>query len=152
MDSPQKPLPELEQPNHPPRSECKEAHFHLFTIQKFKKMVTVTGFIERTRKDATKFIALEISGGLELVQSNNTGKFYGTVKKTSIPCTFDENLAKTLIGTQMPGSIVRVTVDPYNYLNKKTGEVIQLQHSYSYQPEGSMELIGQTQVSELAMA
>ena len=115
-------------------------------------MVTVTGFIERTRKDATKFIALEISGGLELVQSNNTGKFYGTVKKTSIPCTFDENLAKTLIGTQMPGNIVRVSVDPYNYLNKKTGEVIQLQHSYSYQPEGSMELIGQTQISELAMA
>lgn len=115
-------------------------------------MVTVTGFIERTRKDSTKFIALEISGGLEIVQSNNTGKFYGTVKKTSIPCSFGEDFAKTLIGTQMPGNIVRVNVEKYNYLNKITGEIIQLQHGYSYQPEGSMELIGQTQVSELAMA
>ena len=52
----------------------------------------------------------------------------------------------------MPGNIVRVNVEKYNYLNKITGEIIQLQHSYSYQPEGSMELIGQTQVSELAMA
>ena len=115
-------------------------------------MVTVSNYVPRTRKDGTTFIALEISGGLELVQSGNTGKFYATLRKTSIPCTFDETLAKTLIGTQMPGSIVRVTVDPYNYVNKKTGEIIQLQHSYSYQPEGSMELIGQTQVSELAMA
>ena len=115
-------------------------------------MVQVTGFIERTKKDGSTFIALEISGGLELVQSGNTGRFYATVKKTSIPSTFNELVAKSLIGTQMPGNIVRVTVDPYNYLNKKTGEVIQLQHSYSYQPEGSMELIGQTQVSELAMA
>lgn len=115
-------------------------------------MVTVTNFVPRTKKDGTTFIALEISGGLELVQSNNTGKFYATVRKTSIPCTFDEQMAKALIGTQMPGSIVRVNVDPYSYVNQKTGEVIQLQHSYSYQPEGSMELIGQSQINELEMA
>jgi hypothetical protein len=115
-------------------------------------MVTVSNYVPRKRKDGTSFIALEITGGLEIIQSNSSGKFYGTIRKTSIPCTFEEPIAKTLIGTQMPGNIVRVTVDPYNYLNKKTGEVIQLQHSYSYQPEGSMELIGQTQVSELAMA
>jgi hypothetical protein len=74
-------------------------------------MVTVSSYVPRTRKDGTTFIALEISGGLELVQSGNTGKFYATLRKTSIPCTFDETLAKTLIGTQMPGSIVRVTVE-----------------------------------------
>ena len=115
-------------------------------------MVTVSSYVPRTRKDGTTFIALEITGGLEIIQSNSSGKFYGTVKKTSIPCSFGEDLAKTLIGTQMPGNIVRVTVDPYDYVNKTTGQIIQLQHSYSYQPEGSMELIGQTQVSELAMA
>ena len=115
-------------------------------------MVTVSNYVPRTRKDGTTFIALEISGGLELVQSGNTGKWYATVKKTSIPSTLNELMAKSLIGTQMPGNIVRVNVEKYNYLNKITGEIIQLQHSYSYQPEGSMELIGQTQVSELAMA
>ena len=115
-------------------------------------MVTVTNFVPRTRKDGTTFIALEISGGLEIIQSSNTGKFYASVKKTTIPSTFDENIAKTLIGSQIPGNIVRIQVDQYDYVNKRTGEIMKLQHSYSYQPEGSMELIGETRITELEMA
>jgi len=115
-------------------------------------MVTVTNYSERNRKDGTAFIALEISGGVELVQSNNTGKFYATVRKTSIPSTFDETIAKGLIGSQMKGDVVRVQVDPYYFVDKRSGEIIKLQHSYSYQPEGSIELIGQTQVKSLQMA
>ena len=115
-------------------------------------MVTITNYSERTRKDGTTFIALELTGGVELVQSNNTGKFYATVRKTSIPSTFDETIAKGLVGSQMPGSIVRVQVDPYQFVNQRTGEVLTLQHSFSYQPEGSTELIGQTQISKLEMA
>ena len=113
-------------------------------------MVTVSSYA--ARKDGTTFIALELSGGVELVQSNNSGKFYATVRKTSIPSTFNETIAKGLIGSQMPGSIVRVQVDPYQFVNQRTGEVLTLQHSFSYQPEGSTELIGQTQISKLEMA
>ena len=115
-------------------------------------MVTVSSYAVRTRKDGTTFIALELSGGVELVQSNKSGKFYATVRKTSIPSTFNETIAKGLIGSQMPGSIVRVQVDPYQFVNQRTGEVLTLQHSFSYQPEGSTELIGQTQISKLEMA
>ena len=115
-------------------------------------MVTVSSYAVRTRKDGTTFIVLELSGGVELVQSNNSGKFYATVRKTSIPSTFNETIAKGLIGSQMPGSIVRVQVDPYQFVNQRTGEVLTLQHSFSYQPEGSTELIGQTQISKLEMA
>ena len=64
-------------------------------------MVTVTNYSTRVRKDGTTFIALEISGGVELVQSNNTGKFYATVRKTSIPSTCDEAIAIGLIGFQL---------------------------------------------------
>ncbi len=113
-------------------------------------MVTVSSYAVRTRKDGTTFIALELTGGIELVLSNNSGKFYATVRKTSIPSTFNETIAKGLIGSQMPGSIVRVQVDPYQFVNQRTGEVLTLQHSFSYQPEGSVELIGQTQVLEMA--
>jgi len=115
-------------------------------------MVTITNAFQRTRKDGETFVVLEVSGSLEFVQSTNTGRFYCTMRKTNIPCTFDENMAKSLIGTKMPGNIVRVNVDPYEYVNPKTGEIIQLQHSYSYQPEGSVELVGQTQISDLHMA
>ena len=115
-------------------------------------MVTVTNYSTRVRKDGTTFIALEISGGVELVQSNNTGKFYATVRKTSIPSTFDETIAKGLIGSQMKGDVVRVQVDAYDFVNPKTGEIIKLQHSYAYSPEGSTELIGSSRVESLQMA
>ena len=115
-------------------------------------MVTVTNYSTRVRKDGTTFIALEISGGVELVQSNNTGKFYATVRKTSIPSTFDETIAKGLVGTQMKGDVVRVQVDAYDFVNPKTGEIIKLQHSYAYSPEGSTELIGSSRVESLQMA
>ena len=115
-------------------------------------MVTVTNYTSRQRKDGTTFIALEISGGVELVQSNNTGKFYATVRKTSIPSTFDETIAKGLIGSQMKGDVVRVQVDAYDFVNPKTGEIIKLQHSYAYSPEGSTELIGSSRVESLQMA
>lgn len=113
-------------------------------------MVTITGFVPRTRKDGTEFITLEITGGVEFVQSAETSRFYATVRKCSIPSTFDASIAKSIVGTQMPGNIVRVLVDPYDYINPRTGEMIKLQHSYAFQPEGSMELMGHTQVLQMA--
>ena len=115
-------------------------------------MVTVTNYTSRQRKDGSTFQVLELSGSVELVQSQETGKFYATVRKTTIPCTFDEAIAKGLVGTQLKGNIVRVTVDPYDFVNPKNGELIKLQHSYSYQPEGSTELIGSRRVEALDMA
>jgi hypothetical protein len=115
-------------------------------------MVTVTGFAERQRKDGTTFIALELTGGVELVQSSNTGKFYATARRTSIPSTFDKTIAEGLIGTRMSGDVVRVQVDAYDFVDKRTGETIQLQHSYAYSPEGSSELIGSSKIESLQMA
>ncbi len=44
-------------------------------------------------------------------------------------------LGNGLVGTQMKGDVVRVQVDFNDYINPKTGEIIKLQYSYSYQPE-----------------
>ena len=115
-------------------------------------MVTVTSYAVRERKDGTEFIALEISGGLEIQQSQSSGNFYATIKKCSIPSTFDENIAKSMIGQQLEGNVVRIDTEPYEYVNKRTGEVMILQHGYAYRPAGSMELIGHSQVQEIQMA
>ena len=115
-------------------------------------MVTVTNYTSRQRKDGTTFQVLELSGSVELIQSQETGKFYATVRKTTIPCTFDETIAKGLVGTTMKGEIVRVKVDAYDFVNPKTGEIIKLQHSYAFSPEGSTELIGSNRVESLQMA
>jgi hypothetical protein len=122
-----------------------------FKPKKLNKMVTVIGYAVRQRKDGTTFIALELSGGLEMQQSQTTGNFYATTKRCSIPSTFDENFAKMMVGEKIEGDVVRVEAEPYEFVNKR-GEIMLLQHSYAYRPKGSVELIGNTQVSDLQLA
>lgn len=101
-------------------------------------MVTVTDYAVRQRKDDGKeFIALILQGGLSLVKPKETGNFYATVKKCSIPSTFDEETAKMMIGEQVPGSIQKMKCEPYEFVAKETGEVLQLEHRWVYIAEGA---------------
>jgi hypothetical protein len=100
-------------------------------------MVTVTGFKTKKAKDGRNFTLLELQGGLEMAQSQANGRFYACVRKCSVSTTFDEAVAKSLIGTQMPGKIVRVECEPYELTQENTGEIITLAHRWSYWPENS---------------
>jgi hypothetical protein len=114
-------------------------------------MVTVTNCLERLKKDGTTFALLEISGGVELVQSQATNRYYATVRKCTIPFTGTLETAKLMIGQKIEGDIVRVICDPYEFTNPKTGEVIQLQHSWAYQPTERAELIGHTKINSMIL-
>lgn len=110
-------------------------------------MVIVSDYFEKINSKTNEpFVLLELSGGLELVQSQNTGKFYATARKCRIPSTFNADVAKLMVGQQVDGDIVRVESDPYEYTNKTTGEIITLAHSYAYRPKGSMELLGESRL------
>ncbi len=99
-------------------------------------MVTIVDYHVRTSsKDGKDFIALELQGDFEMVQSQESGRFYATAKRCSISSTFTEDVAKQLIGTQYPGSIARVQRDPYEYKIPETGETIMLSHGYEFRPE-----------------
>jgi hypothetical protein len=115
-------------------------------------MVTVTNALERVKKDGTSFTVIEISGGAELVLSQTTQRYYATVRRCSVPFTGTLEVAKMLIGQKIDGEIVRVICEPYQFTNPRTGEVLQLQHSYAYRPKDSQDLVGHTQVQELVMA
>lgn len=104
-------------------------------------MVTVKSFKTNQSKDGRQFVSLELAGGLEMVQSSNTGKFYCTQRRAFIPATFDEDTAKLLVGSQIQGDIIRVSCEPYMFTVKATGEVITLQHSFGYQPTPVSEII-----------
>jgi hypothetical protein len=115
-------------------------------------MVTVTACLERQKKDGTSFTVLEISGGVELVLSQNTNRYYATLRKCTIPFTGSLEVAKLMIGQKIEGEIVKVIVPPYEFINPRTGDVMRLQHSYTYRPKDSEDLVGHTQVQELSMA
>ncbi|WP_185145302.1 hypothetical protein [Apibacter muscae] len=99
-------------------------------------MVTIINYKKR-QKDNQDFFILEISGGIEMIQSKTTGKFYATAKKAYLPSTFDEPTCQALIGTQIQGKIEKVECEPYSYTIKDTEEIILLSHSYEYVPENN---------------
>lgn len=101
---------------------------------KFKIMVRIVNFKERESEDGSTFFALILQGGVELVKSKETGNFYATAKQTSISSTFSEETCKSLVGSELPGRIVKQTCEPYSFTVKETGEIIELSHRYEYVP------------------
>lgn len=98
-------------------------------------MVRIINYKQREREDGTSFFVLELQGGIEMVQSKETGSFYATAKKTYIPSTFDEDVCSALIGTEMSGKIVKEDCEPFTYVIKETGEEVTLNHRWVYATE-----------------
>lgn len=104
-------------------------------------MVKVIDFLKRKAEDGSEFFVLVLQGSVEFVKSQQTGKFYVTARKCSIPTTFNEHVCQSMIGQDMPGNIVKVESAPYDYVIPETVEVIQLTHSYEFVPEGEEETV-----------
>ena len=100
-------------------------------------MVTCVDIALRKTQEGREFYALVLQGGLSLIQSKQTGNYYATVKRTSIPSTFDEATAKMMIGEKVPGSVQKKACEPYEWTNKETGEIITMDYRWAYVPEGS---------------
>ena len=95
-------------------------------------MVTVTGYQNRVNEDGAPYVSLILQGELEMIRSSNSANFYAHRKKCFIYSTFDEQAAKDLIGQQIPGSIVKVHVEPYEYQIPGTNETVLLDYKWSY--------------------
>lgn len=115
-------------------------------------MVTVQSYAIRERKDGSTFITLQLTGGLEMLRSNATGSMYATVRSCYVPSTLDLATAKSLIGTQLPGQIQKQECDPYEWVNKQSGEVMMLNYTYAYFPSEDAIPTGHTRVAELEEA
>ena len=99
-------------------------------------MVKIIEYRERTNSDGEQFFALICQGSLEMIKSKETGKFYATAKSASVASTFTEDVCKSLIGEEIPGSIKRIECEPFEYVIEETGEVITLTHRWEYRAEG----------------
>lgn len=109
-------------------------------------MVTIVDFVKRTNIDDVEFNSLILQGGIELVKSRQTGRYYATAKKTSISCTFDDAMCQSLIGTKIPGSVQRVECEPYEFVARSTGEIVTLTHRWVYLKDG--ETVEETVIAD----
>ena len=99
-------------------------------------MVRIIDFKTRMSKEGEPFIALIVQGGISLVKSKETGMYYATSKKASIPSTFDEETAKSLVGQELESSVEQVNCEPYEFADEETGEIIELDYRWVYLKPG----------------
>jgi hypothetical protein len=97
-------------------------------------MVTIVNYKKLMSSAGKEFYSLILQGGIEMVRSAETGNFYATVKQCSITSTLNEEGCKTVLGEKLPGSIEKVSCEPYEYVVADTGEVIELAHRWAYVP------------------
>lgn len=100
-------------------------------------MVHVVGYSLKTPKEGKPYVALELEGSIEMIQSQNTGRHYATVRRCVVSSTFDEHTAARMIGKEMAGTIERVPCEPYEFTIRETGEVTLMSYRWDYQPEGT---------------
>ncbi len=98
-------------------------------------MVKIVDFKAYKREDETEFCVLIVQGGVEAVKSKETGKIYLTTRQARVSSTFDVTTCKNLIGTELNGIISKVEVEPYEYVDEKTGDILNLNHRYEYLTE-----------------
>ncbi len=95
-------------------------------------MVTVKEIKKAENSKGEEFYGLIVQSGAVAVKSKQTGRVYFTAKTAFVSTTFDEETAKSLIGTEFDGTIKKVQTEQYNYTIEETGEIIELSHRWEY--------------------
>jgi len=115
-------------------------------------MVIIKDYVQRENSLGETFYALLVQGGIEVVKSKESGRNYITAKTASVPSTFPEEICKSLIGQELPGSVKKVECEPYEITDQETGEVRQLNFRYEYIQEGETvdEVIHEDQVQSMS--
>ena len=96
------------------------------------KVIDVKTFEKEGEKG---FTMLVVQGGVEPIISKQTGKIYLTMRKANVPTTFDIAIGKSLIGTELPGTVKKIECEAYEYTIPESGEIVSLSYQWQYVDE-----------------
>jgi translation initiation factor 6 (eIF-6) len=102
-------------------------------------MVKIIDYKQHENAAGKTFFSLILQGGISMVQSQETGMYYATTHNASVTSTFDEKTCQSLIGHEMPGKVVKVKCEPFEYALPTTGELVTLNSRWVYMPEEATE-------------
>lgn len=97
--------------------------------------VTVTGYQKKKNSEGGSFFVLQIEGGVNITKSETSGNYFATTMKTNIVASMDEVSCKALIGSELPGTVIKKEVAPYSYTIPSSGEEVMLNYKYEYVAE-----------------
>ena len=97
--------------------------------------VIVVGYEKKKSAKGGSFIIIKVEGGVQSIFNEQTKKWYLTSMKTNIIASIDETTCKNLVGTELPGTIVKQKCMPYNYTVPLSGKTLTIAHRFVYQGE-----------------
>jgi len=97
--------------------------------------VKIVGILRKTNlKTNEPYTVLVLQGNAIVLQSKATSRSYVSARKTTIPCALDDDLAKSLIGQTLPGSIEKVACAPFE-VKLPTGKKVKISEKFQYFPD-----------------
>ena len=107
-------------------------------------MVTVAKAVIRTnKKSGNEFLSLTLVGGLDIITSAKTGNQSLVAMRCNITSNLPVEMASSLIGEKLDGTVVKVKCAPYQWMNPTTAEVLEISHTYRYQKTANHAPIGE---------
>ena len=96
-------------------------------------MVQVLGVVERTSAKGNTFRVVLVGGDVQVVFSEEGNPRFDAVK-TGIPSNLPIEALQELIGTSLPGKIVKEECEPYTFTGSD-GEDVTLDYRWKYAAE-----------------
>jgi hypothetical protein len=84
-------------------------------------------------KTRETYSILVLEGSPEVAISKSSGKPYITAKRVSVPCALPEVSAKALIGTELEGTIEKVSCTPFE-VKLASGKKVKISTAFQYIP------------------
>lgn len=98
-------------------------YFHILLTHKFLCiMVTIIDYKECVSQEGRNFNAILVQGGCSIAISKETGNPYLTANKMLLNTTFNKQVCQSLIGSTLPGDILKVPCPYYVYHSLKSNK------------------------------
>jgi hypothetical protein len=93
-------------------------------------------------------IVLELSDGYEIVECSKTKESYAVPKSCRIPLSLKGGIGSIIKDARLPGFIVKVEMEPYQFKDPISRRIRVMKHGYAYKAKIADDPIGATRIGE----
>ena len=98
-------------------------------------MVKIIDALTRVNaKTKEEYQVVVLLGNVEILRSKSNSKPYLSAKRVTLPTTLNQEQAKELIGTTLPGDIEKVDCPEYEIKMPGSNKKVKINHTFQYAP------------------
>lgn len=101
-------------------------------------MVTIVDAVERQNTKTLEFFTKLVVQSVQPKKSKETNKLYFVTRRAEVNAYMDIDMARSLKGSRIEGTIVSIPCKPRPWSNPETGEIIMIDKEWVYSEDGSI--------------